>query len=306
MSVNEEMSASGRFEVTTMRGKKTFVSVNNHGLTRDDKPGEVYPLAATVLSAWTIGHPDLLYGSALQFQCGRRRFVLGGVDHRAPTKTPFEAPPVDLMVDASVPASDFDQIFALVARVRGWDVRRSEREPTRCRLLPNTSKGWSESNFPWGDFIQRRKRKKLPSLAMDVGDGSVRVIDPATNELVASAPDTHVTAEPLNYSGHPSAISEKISNIVWVVHEWESPPTGAHAVLYVEVPGFEPMTITAPKHFRSPSSRFEWHGDVPRVHKMMPNYLVSGMDWLTLTAAFGLSHRVQDEYVDWIDGTLGT
>lgn len=98
-------------------------------------------------------------------------------------------------------ASDFDELLTMVARRRGWDVRRpAPGEPTRCLLVPNTSRGWPDpSMLPWTAVIRRQQRKKLPSLAIDVGKDAIWVVDPNTNALIASASVAQVSATPTNY-----------------------------------------------------------------------------------------------------------
>jgi hypothetical protein len=286
----------GRFEASTAKGK-TVVCVTNDGLTVDQRPDDIFSFSEAALSPWTIGNVELVQGTALHLRSGRDRFVLGGADHRVAAGTRLEAPPEDVMPDAWLSASDFDELLAMIGPRCGWDVRRPAMgERIRCLLIPNTSKGWDAADWPWQDFTRRRRNKELSALAIDVGEDAIWVIDPSTNTVIASASVTQVTATPTDYSGHSSAISEKISNVLWVIEHWERPPDGRTAVLILGIPGLQPITIACPRHWRSPQARFEWKGDVPRAHAQIPGYLVSGADWLTLAERFGLASQLNDTY----------
>ena len=212
-----------------MKGK-AVVCVTRDGLTVDQRPGDVFGFSEAALSPWTIGNVDLVQGTALHLRSGRHRFVLGGFDHRAAAGTRLEAPPEDVRPDAWLPASDFDQILTMIAPRCGWDVRRpAAGERIRCLLVPNTSKGWDAADWPGQDFIRRRRHKEMSRLALDVGNGGIRVVDPSTNAVMASTSVAQATATPKDYSGHTSAISEKISSVLWAVEHWERPPVGSTA-----------------------------------------------------------------------------
>lgn len=155
-----------------MQGK-AVVCVTSDGLTVDERPGEVFSFSEAALSPWTIGNVELVQGTALHLRAGRHRFVLGGVDHRVEAGTRLEAPPEDVMPDAWLPASDFDELLAIIALRCGWDVRRPAGERIRCLLIPNTSKGWDAADLPWQDFVRRRRHKEMSRLAIDVGNGDL-------------------------------------------------------------------------------------------------------------------------------------
>jgi hypothetical protein len=132
MPVDDESAALRRFEVLTMRGK-TPMYVTGDGLIVEHKPGQVFSLSDARLGVWTFN------GSALHLQGGRKHFVLGGLDHRIGTGTRLDVPPVE-HTDATMRASDFDELLTMVARRSGWDVRQpASGEPIRCLLTPNTS-----------------------------------------------------------------------------------------------------------------------------------------------------------------------
>ena len=279
------------FEAWTTRGK-TAVYVTSDGLTVDQRPGEIFQFSDAKLGPWI--HGGLAQGTALHLQCGSDPFVLGGLYHRVATRTRLEAPPVEF-TDGGMRAAEFDELLTMVARKCGWDVRRpAPGELTRCLLFPNTSKAWQISYWPWVDFIRRRQRKKLPSLAIDVGDDAIWVIEADTNAVIASASIAQVTATPTTYTGYSSRISEAIADIQWVIDHWERPPRGGEPVLDVAVPGFQSLTMACPRHVLSTDSWFEWRGEAPRAN--VPDYLVSGADWLTLVEKFGLAQELDESY----------
>lgn len=279
-----------------MQGK-AVVCVTSDGLTVDQRPGDVFSFSEAALSPWTIGNLELVQGTALHLRSGRHRFVLGGFDHRVAPGMRLEAPPDDVTPDAWLSASDFDEMLAIIAPRCGWDVRRpAAGERIRCLLIPNTSKGWDAADLPWQDFVRRRRHKEMSRLAIDVGNGAIWVVDPKTNAVIAPTSVAQVTATPKDYSGHMSGISEAIANVLYAIEHWERPPSERTAILTIGIPGMEPLTIACPRHWRSPQVRFEWTGDVPRVHAQIPGYLVSGADWLTLAEVFGLTPRVKDTY----------
>ncbi len=71
--------------------------------------GEVYSLADAQLGIW----PNI--GVALHLHSGGRRFVLGGQERSIGPATPLDAEPTQL-VDARLPASDFDELLRLGGR----------------------------------------------------------------------------------------------------------------------------------------------------------------------------------------------
>ena len=108
--------------------QKYVLTVNGDSLTVGSR-GEVYSLADAKLSLW----PNI--GVALHLHSGGRRFILGGRDRQIGPSTPLDAPPIQL-VDARLPASEFDELL----RLGGRDAARGPApgEPTRCILFPNS------------------------------------------------------------------------------------------------------------------------------------------------------------------------
>ena len=282
MPVDDESSALRRFEVLTMRGQ-TAMYVTGDGLIVDHKPGDIFSLSDARLGIWTLN------GSALHLQGGRKRLVLGGLDHRIANGTRLDVPPVEY-TDATMRASDFDELLTMVARRSGWDMRQpAPGEPIRCVLTPNTSAFWTDYFLPWRDFIQRRRRKRLPSLGIDVGKDSIWVIDLDTHAPIASTSVAQVTATAKNYPLEltgPAGWLAQISDLL----EGHSVADGTTPVLVVDIPGLPPLTIGSPVLRASIACRFTWlttRGIVPR--EKSPDYLVSGADWLLLVEKFGLA-----------------
>ncbi|MEB3981279.1 hypothetical protein OQ968_08400 [Mycobacterium sp. 663a-19] len=239
--------------------KKIRICVTSDGLTDDKKPSEVFPFKDAKLGLWAQGQQITLSGTALHLQCGPRRFVLGGRDHRLGTATPLQAPPTG-RVDGWLQAADFDEVLTMAARRSGLDVRGpAPDEPLRCLLYPPAK--------PMGPFEFRVKEQPAPPrLAIDLGADAIRVIDPNTNALVASASRSRVTATPANYK---------------VVDD-----VGSHnfPVLVVCVPGLQPLTIQC---------RRAWRGKVP-IEKNKPEFMVSDADSRALVEKFGLTANLKD------------
>jgi hypothetical protein len=247
--------------------RKILICVRGNGLTVSRRPRDVFSLVDAQLGVWGMG-------TALHLRCGPHRFVLGARDHRSANGTRLEAPPVD-KVDAWLPAADFDELLTTVGHRSKSAVRQPvageptpPEEATRCLLLNN----------PSGRMMLRGEGSR-PVLALDVGKDAIRVIDPNTSALMSSAQLAQVTATPAKYDG-PSS-------------ESSSPkPT---AVLVVDVPGLQPLTIgstTFAEQSFSRGRRFSWRGKVRKAKR--PAYLVIDADWLTLVEAFGLAPYLED------------
>ena len=242
--------------------RKIPICVMSDGLTVDQGSGEVFSFTDATLGLWTLGHTSSMSGTALHLRCGPHRFVLGGEDHRVGTATPLEAPPTDC-VDGWVRAADFDEVLTMVARRSGLDVRGpAPGEPLRCLLFPR-----SQLEKPMGPFEFRvKQRPPQPHLAIDVGTDAIRVIDPNTKALIASASRPQVTVTPAGYKTY----SDEGRRIV--------------PVLVVRVPGLQPLTIKC---------RRAWRGEVPE-EQTEPEFVVSDADWLTLVDKFGLAPYLED------------
>ena len=260
--------------------RKYVISVIGDGLTVDRRPGDVYSLGDARLGLWV----DM--GVALHLQCGRHRFVLGGRDRRIGPSTPLEAPPAQF-IDAWLPASDFDQLLSLGGRsaARG----PAAGEPIRCLLFPNPLLIQA-----LGPFTFRKKQRLMrafsrPQLFIDLSTGSVRVIDPESNAVTASASLSQVTATPATYhlrSRYAAASAESVASNAAGQYLSTTP------AMAVAVPGMQPLTIGC-RDFRGMKRRFSWSGNVP-VTNDPPDYEVSAADWLTLAEAFSLAAYLED------------
>ena len=196
------MPAFAAFRRRMNREKTVLVGVGSGGLTVSPRPGDVYSFGDAQLGRWTLeGYGSVTKGTALHLRSGGRdRFVLGGRDHRVATETPLDAPPVD-SVDATMSASEFDELLTMVGGPRGLDVHGpTPGQPTRCLLTPNPARMFSSSFF--GMFKNTATALRLnanppkSSVAIEVGEDAISVIDLTSNAHIASAPLAQVTATP--------------------------------------------------------------------------------------------------------------
>jgi hypothetical protein len=238
--------------------RKIPICVTSDGLTAEDRPGEVFSFQDAQLGRWTPGQDITISGTALHLQCGPHRFILGGRDHRLGTATPLQAPPTG-RVDGWLQAADFDEVLTLAARRSGLDARGpAPGEPLRCLLyLP------PEVMRPFK--LRVKQQAAQPRLAIDVGTDAVRVIDPNTNAIVASASRARVTATPANYK---HVDPEQSYNV---------------PVLVVRIPGLQPLTIKC---------RGAWRGNVPK-QKEAPEFRVTDADSRALVEKFGLAANLK-------------
>jgi hypothetical protein len=173
---------------------KILIDVTRGALTVSKRPGDVYPFSDAKLGVWGVSG-GMTMGTTLHLHCGQRRFVLGGRDYRVAAGTRLEAPdagygqPVD--VDAWVAGTDFGEILTMAGRQSSKSRLDASplapAEPTRCLLFPSPL-----AIQQMGPFAFRQKQQLLqsvnqPRLAIDVGPDAIRVIDPNTNALIASA-----------------------------------------------------------------------------------------------------------------------
>jgi streptogramin lyase len=284
------MPAYAMFQRRANRKKTVLVDVGSGGLTVSTKPGEVFSFPDTQLGKWTLaGYGGTTKGTALHLRSGRHRFVLGGQDHRVAPDTPLDAAPVD-SVDATMLPAQFDELLALVGRPRGLDAREPvPGQPTRCLLVPNVARMYSSSFF--GMFKNTATALRLnanppqPSLAIDVGDDAISVIDLTSNARIASASPAQVTAT-------PAASTRSVPRMGVLTT----------AVLIVRVANAQPLTIGCPD-WAGPAQatwsgstkltyRFAWRGNVPPEQE--PEFVVSGADWLALVEKFGLASQLED------------
>ena len=276
------------------RRKQILLCVTGDALTVDQRPSDVFSFADAKLGMWTLaGLVNLTMGAALHLQCGSRRFVIGGRDHRVANGTRLDAPPTG-SVDAWMWTSDFAGLLAMVGRQSGLDARGpAPGEPTRCVLYPNVSKSFSYSGFGifnnLGTLRQLQANPPRPGLAMDVGKDAIWVIDLNRNALITSAWLAQVTATPAQNRTY-----------VYRAGTWTT------AALVVRVADLQPLTIGCPDSpdaawprtsysaggVKGNVSRFSWRGQVYEVGQ--PDYLVSGADWLTLVEKLGLASYLED------------
>ena len=252
--------------------RKVLVNVTSDGLTVDQRPGDVFSSTNAKLGPWRFGGTA---GTALHLQCGPHQFVLGGRDHRIATRTRLEAPPVD-NVDAWMPAQDFDELLAIFGRQNRRDVRPpAPGEPIRCLLFCNADLLHNTWRRGFRDSRRYYRSVGQPQLAIDVGPDAIRIIDPNTNEQVASASCAQVTAAPETYIRRQG------------LRVYAKSP-----VLVVDVPGWQTLTIGC--HERTGSTgmgglRFSWRGEMPQRVNDPAVYTVTGRDWLTLVEKCGLA-----------------
>jgi NHL repeat-containing protein len=288
------MPAFGAFQRRMNRPKQVLIDVGSDGLTVSTKPGDVFSFADAQLGPWTLaGYGGTTKGTALHLRTGQHRFVLGGQDHRAASGIPVQAPPVDT-VDAWLWAPEFDEFLAAVGAPNGLDARRpTPGQPGRCLLTPNPAKLFSSSFF--GMFKNTATAMKLSakppesSVAVELGEDAISVIDLKTNAPIASAPIAHVTATPAESTRSVPRMG-----------------TLTTAVLVVRVADSQPLTIGCPDYdgpataTRSGSTkvtyRFAWRGAVRAEDE--PAFVVSGADWLALVDKFGLATRLEDRATD--------
>ena len=106
----------------------------------------------------------------------------------------------------------------------------------------------------------------------------VRVSDPTTNELIASAPLAQVTAVPAIYTyggGEVDPVTESL--------------------LVVTVPGLSPLRIK-PDRMKGDwgEYRYGWLDVVDRSDR--PGYVVTEAEWLALIERFGLQDHIADDH----------
>jgi hypothetical protein len=243
--------------------QKYVLSVAGDSLTVGSR-GEVYSLADAQLGLW----PNM--GVALHLHSGGRRFVLGGHGRRIGPTTPLDAEPIQV-VDARLPASDFDELLRLGGRTAGR--APAPGAPTRCILWPT-----SQAVANMGAFAFRQKQRLANSLDhaqlfIDVDGDSIRIVDPDSQAVETSTSVSRIAAIPLTYETHSDE-----SNRVY-----RTP------VLSLTVPGLPLISFGCP----SDVDGFSWRGS-SQVVKDPPLYRLSGADWTTLVETFRVAANVKD------------
>jgi len=271
------------FMAFQMRGwfslnKKIAICVNPDGLTVDKWPGDVFSFGDVKLGLWTSAlHGGTTNGTALHLRCGPHRLVVGGRDHRLAAGARVDERPVQYP-NAWMPASDFDQLLTAVGRRSGLGVHQpAPGAPTRCSLIPCPNWFFSDTlagslaafSAPFKLGFSRRAQFAPPSLAIDVDDNAVWVIDPTTNTVLASARLAQVTATP-------------------AIHTYAKKSGLTMPVMVVRIPGLqERLQANRPLTISCRDTRFSWGTQVPS--EPPPAFVVSGADWQTLVEKFGLT-----------------
>src|SRR6516164_699707 len=193
----------------------------------------------------------------------------------------LDAPPVQT-VDAWLWVSEFDELLAMSGRRSGVDVRGPALgEPTRCLLFPNPYLAEQMGSFAFRKQLRLQRSLSKPSLVLDVDNDAVRVTDPNTDALSASASRAQVTATPANFQ--PDGVTSGDGS----THDYPA-ITG----LVVCVPGVQPLTIGC-LDMKGLEFRFSWRGNVPRPNER-PAYVTSGADLRALAETFGLTSDLED------------
>jgi len=254
--------------------RKVIIGVRSDGLTVNQRR-DVFPFVDAKLGPWVN------MGLALHLRCGSHWFVLGGRDRRIAPTTRLDAPPVQT-VDAWLWVSEFDELLAMSGRPSGVDVRGPALgEPTRCLLFPNPYLAEQAGSFAFRKQLRLQRSLSKPSLVLDVDNDAMRVTDPNTDALSASASRAQVTAKPATFQ--PDSVTSGDGST------YNYP---AITGLVVCVPGVQPLTIGC-LDMAGSGFRFSWRGDAPRLDER-PAYVVSGADCQALAQTFGLAHYLED------------
>jgi hypothetical protein len=113
-------------------------------------------------------------------------------------------------------------------------------------------------------------------LSIDVDNDTIRVIDPESHTVDATAAVSRITATALSYE----------------TRDVESSQVSKTPAVAMSVPGVPPLTFGCPYPERW-ERRFSWSGSVLIVEDP-PAYILSAADWLTLVEKFGLAANVKD------------
>ena len=113
-------------------------------------------------------------------------------------------------------------------------------------------------------------------LFLDVNNDTIRVIDPESHAVDATAPVSRITATALSYE----------------TRDAESGQVSRTPAVAMSVPGVPPLTVGCP-HLESSGRRFSWSGSVLIVNEP-PAYILSAADWLTLVEVLGLATDLND------------
>jgi hypothetical protein len=267
-----------------LRSRQKFVvGVAGDGLTVSKWPSDVFPFSDVRIGPWGWGAGTM--GTALHLRCGRHQFVLGGRDHRFEGGAqPAEAPVPG--VDAWLSHDEFGQLLTVVGPRAGLDIRPpTPGGPTRYVLFPNPQRVQAVS--PSAVRKQHKLLQSATNVAIDMEPHAIRVVDPNTNALIASASPTEVTATPATYRFPYSHWFPSLNN---VVTDLENKYLSTAPVLILRVPGAQPLTVACldVEGALGIARRFSWRDDVP-VEDEPAEYAVSGADWPALVEKLGLA-----------------
>jgi hypothetical protein len=145
-----------------------------------------------------------------------------------------------------------------------------------------------------GPFAFRKKQRltrslSQPQLFIDVDNDAIRLVDPNSNAVTASASVPRVTATPATYQpsgGHAVPSAQNVASDAAGQYFSTTPAMG------VSVAGMQPLTIGC-RDFEGLKRRFSWSANVP-ITNDPPVYEVSAADWLTLVEKFGLAPYLED------------
>jgi hypothetical protein len=256
--------------------RKVLIDVTSDGLTVNQLPGIVFSLAEAQLGPWTT------MGVALHLKSDSHQFVLGGRDRVISPSTRLDAPAVPA-VDAWLRAAEFDEILAVGGGRNAVDRRAPGlAEPIRCLLFPNPYLAEEFGSFAFRKHLQFQRSLAQPSMFFDVDDGAIRLIDPNTDALSASAPLAQVTVTPATFQ--PDSVTSGDGST------YDYP---AITGLVVALPGTQPLTIGCVDSVGL-EFRFSWRENVARPNER-PAYVVSAGDWLMLVERFGLAAHLKEK-----------
>jgi hypothetical protein len=262
--------------------RKYLIAVVADGITIDGQRDAVYSFADAQLSLWVN------MGVALHLHSGPHEFRLGGRDRRIGPGTPLDAEPVQL-VDAWLSESDFDKLLSLSGRWSGSAAHGpAAGEATRCLLFPNPLLMQTIGPFEFGKKQRLSQSLAEPQLFVDVDHDTIRVVDPTTDALIASASLSQVTSSPATYElggGHMFPSAGNLASDAAGEYFSSTP------AMSLCVPGMQPLTIGC-RNFTGLKRRFSWSGNV-RVVNDPPDYEISPADWLTLVEKLGLASYLE-------------
>ncbi len=268
--------------------RQILISVTNEALTVNEEPGVEYPMLGAKLGKWGM-RGGLPMGTALHFQSGMHRFILGGRDHRLTPQTPLGAPDVGYglpaNVDAWVSASEFDQILDVAGLRSRLRIRpRAAGAATRCLLFTNPYLYQNTGLFGQSNAVQFfEELSSRPVLAIDIGAETIWVMDPNSNTFIVSAWRAEATATPTQY--------ELTFGLAYGNRAHFDAPQ-----MVVSGPSLRPLTIACLEAtLNDYVRRFSWRGDV-QVVRDPADYSVSGADWLTLVGVFGLTSYLEERF----------